>query len=221
MSYRKISNFASGINNISNDTDTMDSQFLHGSTGRTFGKNNRNCAIYMSNRCAEKWDNICEIMSECKDICGSREDCCGPTSAGDILVRDTAYMKYLLNANGSNVQCEPFDPTVADSPSICYINHSAATIGDTHATMAGVWYNGVVKYVPCAQDASFYREYGLTDAQIRNIDRDPVMCKLIDRPNIAPELLKGMYFSIKKHGMLMRLKGTRLGDFYNMHGYPV
>lgn len=227
MSYKKIEEFSTGFHNISNDPltycllDTLDSQFINGTTGRIFGRGNRQCAIFMSNRCAEKWDNICEIMSTCDesrfpDMANNNDGCHIPTTAGNLLVRDTAYLKYLLNANGSNVQCEPFDPTVADSPTICYINHSSATFGDTHVNKTGVWDNGEIKNIPCAQDASYVREYGLTEEQIKVIDKDPVMNKLIDNPNIAPELLKGIYWSLHTRNQLPKLKGTRLGYFFGV-----
>lgn len=227
MNYKIISDFAPRSSNVSNDPlfycmlDSLDSQFVNGSTGRTFGKGNRQCALYMSTRCAQNWDGICDIAAASTDtrfpdMSNNYDGCCARATAGDLLVRDTAYLKYLLNANGSNVLCAPFDPTVANSPTICYLSHNAPALGDSHAVSGGVWAGGAVQSVSSARDGSGPREYGLTDAQIAAIDQDPVMNRLLDRPDIAPLLLRGIRASLEHRGQLARLKGTRLGRFYGL-----
>ena len=42
--------------------DTMDRGFLHGGHADTFGQHSRNCQLFMSEYCAEQWDEICEFI---------------------------------------------------------------------------------------------------------------------------------------------------------------
>ncbi len=233
MAYRQIANFAGEINNVSNDPltycvpDILNSQFLHGSDGRLFGKHNRQCGIYMSNRCSQNWDNICESMSfnsdtNYPDVSNNPDVGCARLSGGQILVRDTAYVKYLYSADSCNVICEPFNPNVADSPQICYMSEMSCSIGDSRASMCGILKDKQITRAQCGiSDEPCAREYSLTDEQIKTLDQDPVMNKLIDVAYIAPILLHMIYNSLKKRGKLSQIKNKRLGKFYELNGYAV
>jgi hypothetical protein len=209
-----------------------DAQFKHGAQGRTFGKYNRQCGIYMSNRCSQNWDGICEALSN--DTTQSFPDmtnntdgtCCQMNTqceqgtflkAGEILVKDTAYMKYLLNADNCNVRCEPFDPTAASSPIICYLFDSGCAAGQTNITDCGVL-DDKGNIVPATGKKPCEKRFGLTNEQIKNIDRDPVINKIIARPYIAPELLTAIFIDAKEHGYAAKLRGTVLGRFYEYNG---
>jgi hypothetical protein len=235
MSYKQIADFAS-INNISDNPltycvpDALNSQFLHGADGRIFGKYNRQCGIYMSNRCSLNWDSICEEMSQNSnpnypDMTNNSDGCCSRRlTAGEILVKDTAYLKYLLSATGCNVICEQFNPNSASSPTICYMTNSSCAIGDTRANSCGILKGQTMieqSACPADSNASCRREYGLTESQISLLDSDPVMNKLIDKPYIAPELLGAIYDNSKMRGILPWLKPTRLGAFYTVNGYSL
>ena len=229
MSYRNISDFAGNINNVSNDPltycvpDFLNSQFLHGADGRIFGKYNRQCGIFMANRCSQKWDGICEAMSmdedtNYPDMTDNVDGACR-LSAGDILIKNTAYAKYLLQANGCNVLCEPFNPNAADSPTICYLSETSCSIGDGRATKCGVLKGDEVRpEKTCPADRACFKEYGLTLEQIQTLDDDPVMNKLIDKPCIAPILLNMILENIKKRGLENYIRPKRLGKFYEING---
>jgi hypothetical protein len=51
------------------------------------------------------------------------------------------------------------------------------------------------------------------------LDADPVMNKLINKPEIAPEILLGIYNTMKVTGRLEQLNGTKLGYFFNHNSY--
>jgi hypothetical protein len=201
MSYRVISDFAPNVSSVAEDPltyclpDVLNSQFLHGGVGRTFGKGNRSCAEYMASYCANSWNEVCDAASENKsavypDMTENNDGACvsGPQTAGNLLVKDTAYKKYLLNPSWDNVSCEPFDPTVPNSPFYCYIAAPGLT------------------------------KYGLTDAQIDHLDEDEVMERLICNPDIAPDLLTRIYVYLKSSGKMDRVSGKRLGQFFKMNG---
>lgn len=228
--YRQISDFAPDINNeITADPllycvlDTMDSQFLHGATGRTFGKYNEHCSEYLSTRCAIKWDGVCEAMSKDKEtrfpntggplteytINGlSNQGPCLPY--GQQIIRDTAFKKYKVQLNDCNVYCEPFDPTVANSPLVCYESRTTCTSGPTNYEVCeGSSEGGICSSV-----------YKITPEQIPTLDSDPVMNKILDNPKIASDLIDKIYYTMKNDGSLGSLKNTRLYRYLQYAGYP-
>lgn len=231
--YSSIVDFSPDINNISDDpltycaVDFLNAQFMHGGQARTFGKYNRNCAEFMSSRCAQNWDQVCEAASLDNNVSfpeminnpgGGEESCC-ELNAGEILVRNTAYKRYLISAKNCNFQCQPFDPTVADSPMICSESRSACS---TNSNSTCVMTDLQGKVVPphdmvCKDDyqgGPCVRHYGITNAQLKTLDDDPVMNRLLYKPQIAPVLLELIYYGMKQDGRLSLLKNTRLGYFY-------
>jgi len=51
------------------------------------------------------------------------------------------------------------------------------------------------------------------------VDADPVMDKLINKPEIAPEILLGIYNTMKVTDRLSQLDGTKLGYFFKNNSY--
>jgi hypothetical protein len=225
--YRPIAQFAPKINTAySTDpmfycsTDYITSQMLHGTQGRTFGHGNRACAEWMSERCSKNWDQVCEAASLNKDaslpdmtVAITGEMNMG-LSQGEILIRDAAYKKYRVSSN-CNTKCEPFDPTVPNSPMICYQTSDSCGYGPSRADAC--------KDKNVCSDGSGVcsSKYSLTRSQIQQLNRDIIMNKLIDKAEIAPILLANIYNSLLVEGRLLELKGTRLGAFYEVNGMPL
>lgn len=215
--YTTISDFGN-INNAMNDPatycvlDGVESQFLHGgSVG--FSKGNFNCSEYMSSRCAGKWDELCEAYSETDTKKFPRPQCCprGLTD-GEAFVREAAFKKYLLSTKNCFSLCEPFDPTVADSPMICYFSDTAPTTGpsgaelwllDGHPIAGGC----VLDQPPCE------KVYGFTDEQMKGLNADMLMFKILSNPNIALDLLKLLATWVVNTGSVAKVQGTYFWNF--------
>ena len=192
--YTTISEFGE-INEIYNDPatycvlDGLDSQFMHGSIG--FQKGNFKCSEYMSNRCSAKWDDLCETFADTKTKKFPRSQYCSSfdLTDGHTFLRETAFKKYLLKTSNCYYSCEPFDPTVANSPLVCFETETAGSVGPTPAAQWSI--DGKVVYEGCQipDNPSCQKIYGFTDDQMYSLDSDPVMNRLLTNPNIALDLL--------------------------------
>lgn len=207
--YRQISNLGSNIlTPVDNPltyclNDEIDNQFLHGSSAITIdGQHSKKCQRYMSQYCANNWDQFCEVASkntkrywpnQWSNVMGSDDSIALDLSAGEILIKNTAKEKYLFGMYNCVRKYEPFDPNVANSPMISYWEPS----NDTYAR------NCVPIY----------------KVDPKTIDNDVVMNKILDNPKIAPELLVNIYNTMKREGTLRGLKGTKLGNWYNTQQY--
>ena len=225
--YRQIGNFAESINKNNSYydnplsyglTEWLDADFLHGSTGRQFGKYSKNFQAFSADYCAKNWNGVCEAMSrdrnhifpnnlgylETKKTMNMERE-----AAGDILLKNTAYAKYMSKDSKCNFSCEPFDPTSANSVMICLPKQGQCGIGPSPYTVCS---SGA-----CGQTApSCFLFYEITADQAAVIDEDPVMNKILAKPDIAPELLKNIYNTMKRKGTLSLLKGSKLGNFFNV-----
>jgi hypothetical protein len=111
--------------------DNMDQSFNH-PTGRRFGQFSKPCQAFMSDKCATKWDIYCEIASRNQNNSYPNAINCGQTmhhgqytiTAGDILIYNTAWKKYLVPHQGLKRTCERFDPEDPDTPLICYYSQN-------------------------------------------------------------------------------------------------
>ncbi len=182
--------------------DDMDQRFMHGGSSDTLGRYSKSCQLYMSEYCAENWDGFCEKASMNTNAnypnnvqrCGTLGDtACIGLNAGEILIANTAAVKYLVKMNNGVKKYEPFDPTVASSPMISY------------------WVND-----NCAGSDRLIPVYMVNP---ETIDDDIVMDKLITRPKIAFNILINIYNTMKRVNTLSQLRNTKLGKFYNTHPY--
>jgi len=206
QNYVNIANFGSSNMNNNQTSDPLtyclggplDNRFLHGGHADILGNDSRQCQLYMSEYCANKWDSFCELASHNKTISypaspytgGNMHDTgvhCAGLNAGEMMIRNTAMRKYLDQLVNAHMEYEPFDPTVPNSPLISYWT------GNTPYT----------KGVP------------LFSVDPKTIDTDPVMNKILMKPSIAPDVLLNIYNNMKRHGTLRNLKGTKLGNFYD------
>lgn len=242
MSYRTIQDFGSNLQKIPEEPltycmlDGLNAQFMHGAQGKIFGRYNRECAEYISSRCAVNWDEVCQASStntnpNFPDMTGREPECCSnELTQGQLLIRDTAYKKYLLVSTNCNVRCEPFDPTVVDSPLICYEYPDTLAVNNSNVSIGGVTNcQGNLDLSPstCQLDNNTttggpcQKIYGIKDENISNLDTDFVMNSLIDNLKLAPNLLFKIYTGMKQMGKLSYLTRTRLGSFYLINGYPL
>jgi hypothetical protein len=224
--YRQIADFAPNIDNeYSADplfycsTDMLDSQFLHGAQGRIFGRYNKHCSEFLSTRCAKNWDEACEAISydretrypntagPLRSYMGKTANVCLPY--GEQLVRDTAFKKYKIMALDYNLQCEPFDPTVPNSPMICYETRTTCSNGLSGACLGG------------SEGGACEGVYSITPEQAKVLDSDPVMNRILSKPEIALDLLEKIYKTLQKENQLGLIQNTRLANFYKYLGHPV
>lgn len=221
--YRQISDFAPDMDNsYSADpvfyctTDFLDSQFLHGPQGRIFGRYNQNCSEFISQRCSKNWDEVCEAISHDRET--NYPNTAGPLPNyrqadkclpyGEQMVRDTAFKKYKIMAMDCNLKCEPFDPTVPNSPMICYETRMSCPPGSSNCL--GTSDGGACKGV-----------YSINVDQAKVLDQDPVMNRILDKPEIALDLIEEIYNTMKRENTLELIRNTRLGRFYQYLGHQV
>lgn len=178
----------------------MDQRFLHGGNADTYGQHSKQCQLYLGKRCADNWDEVCEVASQDHSInypnnvasCASGIACRGLT-AGDILVYNAAKEKYLVKMHGCQRKFEPFDPNVPTSPLISYWVPDRC--------------DGTNKCIP------------VYEVNPNGLDKDPIMNKVLDNPMIALDILINIYNTMKRNNKLSGLQGTRLGHFYS--SYPL
>jgi len=196
--YRPIADFGSNayapINNPLTYcmNNTVDSRFAHGGQSDTIGPRSKSCQMYMSDYCASKWDDFCEYASRNTDTTNNLNNIQQDSTfaslslnAGEILIRNTASKKYLVEMINGEKKYEPFDPTVATSPMISY------WVKNNYSDMVPVYSVDPTK-----------------------IDQDPVMDKIINNPMIAFEILVNIRNTMKRQGTLQQLRGTKLGNLY-------
>jgi len=177
------------------DGKSLDNYFAHGSS--QINPYSLKCQAFMSSRCASNWDEKCEVASQNRESrypnmlakCGNPPY--APTSiitAGDILVANTAEKKYGKLVGNCTVEREQFDPTVLTSP---YIEYQATNN---------------CSYNDCCET--------IYDVDPSTIDQDPVMNKILDKPEIAAQLLYRLFRQLKKRNELQKIQNTRLGRYY-------
>ena len=186
--------------------NNLDSLFLHGGTSDEINHpKSKHCQMFMVDYCSKNWDKFCELAStnqekHVRDYIGHGNitNIELGLNLGEILVRNTAYRKYLVNPNKYKQTCELFDPNVPTSPLICYTEY-------------------------CNNDktspyCNIINEYSVDPL---SIDKDPVMDKILNKPEIAFELLHEIYKYMKKNNTLKHLNGTKLGNFYQNNSFFV
>lgn len=151
--------------------------------------------MFLSEYCSEKWDGFCELASKNTNTnypnnvqtCGGVSDvACRGMTQGDVLIRNTAARKYLVQMANCSKKYEPFDPTVASSPMISY------------------WKSDYCQ-------GSCIPVYSVNP---ETIDHDIVMNKILSKPVIAIDILVNIFNTMKRQGTLEKLEGTKLGKFY-------
>jgi len=211
MNYTSIKNFGPNtLSEVNNPltyclTTDLDSAFMHGGQTNVLRPHSRPCQLFLSEYCAQGWDNFCEVASQNQNISfpnSMQPQYHGYSSPGitqgDILTRNTAERKYLIQMINGQQVFEPFDPVVANSPMIS----SWSPVGSQNN---GYGYgSGQMTMVPI---------YAVNP---NTIDNDIVMDKILTRPHIAKDILVNIYNTMKRVNTLQNLKNTKLGNFYNI-----
>jgi hypothetical protein len=204
--YAKIGQFGGGGNNnlMSNPlsycaVSGLESMFDHGSNSNKVDKNSGQCQKYMSSYCSENWDGVCEYLSKdttnqypnvlarCDSAysgsCGTSDGLKNAYSQGEILIRNTAMKKY-MSAMSSNcsLKFEPFNPVDADSP------------------LMSTW-------VP---NCGYSKCVAMYEVDPATIDTDPVMNKILQKPQIALDILVNIYNTARNNSSLRNLARTKL-----------
>jgi len=171
----------------------LDNMFTH-TAGKRINKDSVECQMFMSDRCANNWDEVCESESRRNDSYSFPNQVTGKSpllatqkmSAGDYLIRNTMAKKYLTEASMKcNLSYRPFDVQVPTSPMIREWSPSRT---------------------PGCE--SIYEVNPLT------IDSDPVMNRVLMNPSIAIDILVNIYNSMTRNGKIESLKNTKLYRFF-------
>jgi hypothetical protein len=165
----------------------VDNLFMHGGQAKSqnfpFGKN---CQAFMSDYCAQKWDDFCEIQAA-SDVTSwpNSLDSKSPQglTQGEILIRNTVQKKYLIDNDGCGMSYQQFDPLVVSSPMIRF-------------------------FCNCEDCIPRY------EVDPDTIDQDIVMNKLLNCPHIGMDILLNIYETMNQKGSLNKLQGTNIGQFF-------
>lgn len=198
----------------------LDAAFQHGRPGISFGRYSAEAQEYMSSRCADNWDNVCEVMSldtynrYPNMVSGSNEDLITGSrvrylTSGEQLIRNTAFKKYRVQVNNCNLLGSAYNPMAPNAQ--LFYQQSTQTAGMRNPRYSFVM--GDIEQGTCQSYYSFERQ--------QNLDQDPVLNKLMQFPYIAQDLLIRIYYTMQKNGQLPMLRGTNIGRFYNTLGYQV
>lgn len=220
FNYSTISNFGPNAGMSSqNDPLTycvvsgLDSGFNHtiGGGDSLLGPNSSQCQIFMGAYCGNKWDGICEYLSNenttvfpntvsaCNGPMGS---CAGPgignvLTKGQFLLRNAAADRFLAYMSGNCVRVyESFDPTVASSPMIS-------------------------KWIPTGNSCSGFGNCNapnvcipVYDVDVKTIDDDIVMNKILSQWGIASDILINIYNNRIRTRRMGELADTKIGKLF-------
>lgn len=172
----------------------MNRQFLFGTNSDIYGQDSKPCQQYMAQYCSKNWDEICENASQKREGYFPDDLNFGginTLSRGEILIRNSAKEKYLKKMYNCSYTTKLFNPH------------------DPNSVQIGEWVDtyGGNTCIP---------QYFLSDAQIKEIDVDPVMNHILQNPRIAMDILINIYNNMKKSGNLYQLRGKKLGIFYGL-----
>lgn len=215
--YSNIIDFGN-VNESNNDPatycvlDGLDSQFLHGSIG--FQKGNFLCSEYMSNRCSSSWDSLCDAFSERRSKNYPRPQCApSGLTDGEAFLRETAFKRYLLSMKNCYTMCEPFDPTVANSPQVCYLSNTAGSTGPTPYSKWAIDGHTVKNSCNVSDTPSCEKIYGFTEEQMKTLDIDPIMNKILANPNVAIDLFAALARWVSATSNWDKISGTKFSSF--------
>lgn len=206
MSYKKLIKFGSTASNslpvYSNDPLTyclgtdLSQTFNHGSNASQYGQGSKECQAFLSSRCAARWDAICDYAARDKDDTRPVVDTLSASVTGD-KIQGLTPGELLLR----NVAKKRFLVAMKNCELKCEpfqpINPSSVSI----------------KYWSGNNCCPTYAVDPLT------IDSDVVMHRLLDKPYVAPDVLTNIRKTMGEYGLMSRLEGTRLGDFFKSDSF--
>lgn len=163
---------------------SLDTIFRH-TNGDIHTNASLNCQTYMANYCSKDWNDICEAQSQNRVPINYMY--MNDITRGDLLVRNTAKHKYITHMSSNcSLMLQPFDPHDPESP----------PVGEWLANRGG------------GQCIPTYA------VKPEGLDNDPVMNKLLEKPQIGIDILLNIYNNAKRHNTLESLQGTKLYAFF-------
>ncbi len=173
--------------------NNMSQRFNHGSNSDIYGQNSAPCQVFLAKRCAKKWDGICEYASShaANNEYASRAD---TMYAGNYEVIDLTPGEILLR----NTALEKYRIAMHN----CSLKTEAFNPINPSSPYQSHWVGR--NCIP---------EYAVNPA---TIDSDVVMNKILQKPQIAAQLLINIKNTMIRKGTFHHLKGTRLGSFYGL-----
>lgn len=163
-----------------------------GVLGYRYGPANENCQLLLADKCAKKWDGICDIAAANHNAVypnnatirgnsmANPQAVSGGSTTGSQLLHNAAQRRFCVFQDCS-IQQFPFDPTMMNSPTVTRINRSK------YGCMPS-----------CAVDP-------------KAIDGDVLMNKCLDNPTACYDTLVNICQTHEKNGK--SLAGTRIGKF--------
>lgn len=172
----------------------LDAEFTFPESSRTFGRGSKHCADLLAERCAGCWDGLCEAVSQRSERAYTDETvtCC---------------------ADGPCPYLTAGQQLVRDTAIRKYTVHSrwdkvsCQPFDPLRAESSAI----------CTKMGA--RQFGLSQAQIAALDTDVVMYKVLQNPQIAPEVLRGIFVFLKRMSIFSQISGTELGKFYAANGW--
>lgn len=201
--YRKISNFGSSLKPVNGLEycmfESLNNTLEHGSGASNLStKYGARCQAYMSTRCSNKWDDVCEVASQNKDVrypgmksipystpfVDHKKSSLTEYTAGQLLVRQTAQNKYASKMSDTCIiQEELLDPTSASSDKVHMVSGNDC----------------VVQYA----------------VNPKTVKTDRVLQKMLMNPKPYMDILYDIYDGMKSQGILHRIAGTKLDSFFD------
>ena len=204
MSYAKLINFgpaaaASPVNDPTTYCTNWHQQFEHGSASSDYGPGSSECQLFMGDRCAKNWDQVCENLYQQTEMLPGLGATCSlggicsqagiPLNIGQQLLYSTVAKKYLVEMLNAERIERLFDPTNPTSPKIVY-----------YANKGG-------------------RALPVYAVDPETIDSDPVMDRALINWVYMFDIFVNIYYTMKRIGRLSSLRGTKLGKFFTDHPF--
>jgi hypothetical protein len=192
-SYKTLVNF--GANTVNPVDDPMsyvipsnDAVFIHGADSINKLGDSKQGQAYLSQYCSTEWDGFCEAYSRTGEL--------NRVNQIDILRNANTLNLTTGEILIRNTAIEKYITNVADSCELKIEQYD-----QTVSNSPNIFYrNGVCR-----------PQFSVDPSTIEN---DPVMNKILNKPEIADDILENIYKNMKKQGKLDQLKGTRLGYYY-------
>lgn len=180
-------------------TDTVELGFSHPTNGTSYGPRSGKCQKLTALACATDWNSTCDFMAAntawaVNQVYPYPNECARiipKLTLGEQLVRNAAAYKYADKALSVNcvLETEEFNPLDKFSPQIT---------------------NWVDKLSgkPCP------RTFTLQITSTQELDTDPVMNALLEKPVIGFDILMSIRASLEREGRLSQINGTKLAQFF-------
>lgn len=150
------------------------------------GQNSKKCQMFMSDYCSKSWDDNCKIFSENMNR-GLPNNIPQYNSLYDLSEGEI----LILNTASKKYLINKNENNIRYEPFDPNVANSP-----------------LVSYKIC-NDTPMY------SVNPNEIDNDPVMNKILNKPTIALSILVNIYNTMKRNGTLESLLNTKLGQFFS------